>query len=40
MINDDDAGDAKFQSEDYMAVTPEWAVFGNPQRGFDPKENR
>jgi len=23
-----------------MAPTPQWAVFGNPERGFDPQENR
>eukprot|EP00040_Diaphanoeca_grandis_P005602 m.33632 g.33632 ORF g.33632 m.33632 type:complete len:806 (+) comp16849_c0_seq3:36-2453(+) len=29
-----------FTSMDYMAPTPEWAVFGSPERGFDPVETR
>lgn len=29
-----------FSAEDYMAVTPDWAVFGHPQQGFDPQETR
>eukprot|EP01096_Ripella_sp_DP13-Kostka_P006447 TRINITY_DN2309_c0_g1_i2.p1 TRINITY_DN2309_c0_g1~~TRINITY_DN2309_c0_g1_i2.p1 ORF type:complete len:413 (+),score=183.49 TRINITY_DN2309_c0_g1_i2:250-1488(+) len=29
-----------FTSADYMAPTPEWAVFGHQQRGFDPEETR
>lgn len=29
-----------FVTEDYMAPTPDWAVFGNKERGFDPQENR
>ena len=33
-------GEATFSSEDYMALTPSWAVYGNPERGFDPEENR
>lgn len=33
-------GKATFTSEDYMAATPDWAVFGSSQRGFDPEENR
>ncbi|KAK3727816.1 hypothetical protein QZH41_008233 [Actinostola sp. cb2023] len=33
-------GKATFSSIDYMAATPEWAVFGNQHRGFDPVETR
>lgn len=33
-------GEITFTSEDYMAATPEWAVFGSPEHGFDPEENR
>jgi len=29
-----------FASEDYMAPTPHWAVFGATEQGFDPKETR
>eukprot|EP00898_Chlorokybus_atmophyticus_P004407 jgi/Chlat1/4968/Chrsp32S04948 len=29
-----------FGSEDYMAPTPSWAVFGAEEAGFDPKETR
>lgn len=29
-----------FSSEDYMAPTPEWAVYGSAEGGFDPKEVR
>ena len=29
-----------FSSEDYMAPTPDWAVAGAPERGFDPIEVR
>ena len=29
-----------FSAMDYMAVTPDWAVFGHSQRGFDPQETR
>ncbi|KAJ1920260.1 Fe-S oxidoreductase [Tieghemiomyces parasiticus] len=29
-----------FTSLDYMAPTPEWAVFGNEHHGFDPNETR
>ena len=32
------AGDQPFTARDYMAPTPEWAVFGHSQRGFDPVE--
>ncbi|XP_057364640.1 S-adenosyl-L-methionine-dependent tRNA 4-demethylwyosine synthase TYW1-like [Daphnia carinata] len=33
-------GKASFTSEDYMASTPDWAMFGSPEHGFDPLENR
>lgn len=29
-----------FTSEDYMAATPEWAVFGSQEAGFDPGQQR
>jgi len=29
-----------FDSLDYVAPTPEWAIVGHPQRGFDPVEVR
>lgn len=31
---------APFSSEDYMAPTPDWAVYGAAEGGFDPKEMR
>ena len=31
---------ADFGSEDYMAETPAWAVFGSSEHGFDPIEQR
>jgi len=30
----------EFTSEQYMCPTPEWAVYGHEQRGFDPEEFR
>ncbi|XP_022329631.2 S-adenosyl-L-methionine-dependent tRNA 4-demethylwyosine synthase TYW1-like [Crassostrea virginica] len=33
-------GKKTFSSDDYMAQTPDWAVFGAEERGFDPKEVR
>ena len=33
-------GEKTFTAEDYMAETPEWAVFGSKERGFDPGETR
>ena len=36
-----DSGGAKtFTSQDYMAKTPPWAVFGAQEQGFDPIETR
>ena len=29
-----------FTSMDYIAPTPEWALFGSRERGFDPNEKR
>lgn len=29
-----------FKAEDYLAPTPEWAVYGSKERGFDPIETR
>ncbi|KAI9280586.1 hypothetical protein BC943DRAFT_283130 [Umbelopsis sp. AD052] len=29
-----------FNSLDYVAKTPEWAIFGAPEAGFDPNETR
>ena len=29
-----------FGTADYMLPTPEWAVFGAPEAGFDPQETR
>jgi len=29
-----------FKSEDYRALTPEWAVYGSDKRGFDPEDMR
>jgi len=33
-------GEARFTSMDYIARTPDWAVFGAAERGFDPVEMR
>ncbi|RWS24741.1 S-adenosyl-L-methionine-dependent tRNA 4-demethylwyosine synthase-like protein [Leptotrombidium deliense] len=30
----------KFEAVDYMCETPNWAVLGSDERGFDPSENR
>lgn len=29
-----------FSALDYVAATPDWAVIGHPQQGFDPEETR
>lgn len=34
------AGSSAFSSEDYMLPTPEWAVYGSPEAGFNPQESR
>ncbi len=33
-------GKETFKDIDYIAKTPQWAVFGDKQRGFDPQETR
>jgi len=33
-------GEKKFISEDYMAITPEWALYKSKEHGFDPEESR
>ena len=33
-------GKESFTALDYTAPTPEWAVIGHAQRGFDPVETR
>ncbi|CAE7549070.1 tyw1, partial [Symbiodinium microadriaticum] len=33
-------GDKTFSSCDYMAATPDWALYQSAERGFDPVENR
>jgi len=34
------ASGEKFRSEDYMAPTPSWAVYGAAEKGFNPNETR
>jgi tRNA wybutosine-synthesizing protein 1 len=36
----DSNGEAKFQTEDYMAKTPHWAIYKSEEKGFDPVESR
>jgi len=31
---------AQFSSMDYIEKTPEWALFGAKEGGFDPKDTR
>ena len=33
-------GKESFTALDYAALTPEWALIGHSQRGFDPDETR
>ncbi|XP_006859908.1 PREDICTED: tRNA wybutosine-synthesizing protein 1 homolog [Chrysochloris asiatica] len=33
-------GSKTFSAKDYMAKTPQWALFGAHERGFDPKDTR
>lgn len=33
-------GEQTFTALDYMAPSPDWAVIGHVQRGFDPLETR
>jgi tRNA wybutosine-synthesizing protein 1 len=35
-----ESGDKNFSSLDYIAPTPDWAVFGDEREGFDPQETR
>ncbi|XP_006770913.1 PREDICTED: S-adenosyl-L-methionine-dependent tRNA 4-demethylwyosine synthase [Myotis davidii] len=37
---EDSGGSKTFSTEDYMAKTPHWALFGANERGFDPKDTR
>jgi len=37
---DSSDGQETFNASDYMARTPDWAVFGSKERGFDPDETR
>lgn len=37
---EDSGGSETFSAQDYMAKTPEWALFGARERGFDPKDTR
>lgn len=34
------ASGKSFSSDDYMAVTPSWAVYGAEEGGFDPDQSR
>lgn len=34
------AGSESFSSQDYLLPTPEWASFGAPEAGFNPRETR
>ncbi|KAJ8369245.1 hypothetical protein SKAU_G00092730 [Synaphobranchus kaupii] len=36
----DSGGTRTFSASDYMAKTPDWAVFGARERGFDPADTR
>ena len=40
MLQDLAAGDKPFVTTDYMLPTPEWAVYGADEAGFDPQEIR
>ncbi|XP_021018291.1 S-adenosyl-L-methionine-dependent tRNA 4-demethylwyosine synthase isoform X3 [Mus caroli] len=37
---EESGGSKTFSSRDYMARTPQWALFGARERGFDPKDTR
>lgn len=37
---EDSGGSKTFSAKDYMARTPQWALFGASERGFDPKDTR
>ena len=34
------AGGVEFGVEDYWAETPDWALYGADEAGFDPKDTR
>lgn len=34
------ASGTPFRTEDYMALTPSWAVYGAEEGGFDPGQSR
>ena len=37
---EESSGAENFTALDYMAKTPDWAVMGHAQRGFDPLETQ
>lgn len=37
---EESGGKTSFTALDYVAPTPEWAIFGSVQQGFDPTETR
>uniref|UniRef100_A0A8C5LHH6 S-adenosyl-L-methionine-dependent tRNA 4-demethylwyosine synthase TYW1 n=1 Tax=Jaculus jaculus TaxID=51337 RepID=A0A8C5LHH6_JACJA len=37
---EESGGSKTFSARDYMARTPQWALFGARERGFDPKDTR
>lgn len=37
---EESGGSRAFTARDYMARTPQWALFGARERGFDPKDTR
>uniref|UniRef100_A0A8C2LGN9 S-adenosyl-L-methionine-dependent tRNA 4-demethylwyosine synthase TYW1 n=1 Tax=Cricetulus griseus TaxID=10029 RepID=A0A8C2LGN9_CRIGR len=37
---EESGGSKTFSASDYMARTPQWALFGARERGFDPKDTR
>jgi tRNA wybutosine-synthesizing protein 1 len=40
LINDPSVDDAAITAEDFSLPTPDWAVFGAPEQGFDPAQSR
>ena len=34
------ASEGTFDSRDYMAPTPSWAIYGAEEGGFDPEQSR
>uniref|UniRef100_A0A8C9QP92 S-adenosyl-L-methionine-dependent tRNA 4-demethylwyosine synthase TYW1 n=1 Tax=Scleropages formosus TaxID=113540 RepID=A0A8C9QP92_SCLFO len=39
-LYEESGGQRTFSAEDYMARTPDWALFGAKERGFDPADTR